>query len=179
MSRKAKIPIELPKEIKVTVDGSQVKMEGNKGKMNLQIPSGIAVELKENKLAVNRLSNAKQHRANHGTIRAHLANMLTGLTQGHKKELEIQGIGFRAQLQGKKIVFILGFSHPIEYIIPDDVKVTVPTQTSIIIEGINTQRVGQVAATIRALKKVEPYKGKGIRYLGENVRRKQGKSVTK
>lgn len=179
MSRKAKIPIELPKEVKVTIDGSQVKMEGNKGKMNLQIPSGIAVELKDNKLAVNRLSNAKQHRANHGTIRAHLANMLTGLTQGHKKELEIQGIGFRAQIQGKKIVFILGFSHPIEYIIPDDVKVTVPTQTSIIIEGINTQRVGQVAATIRALKKVEPYKGKGIRYLGENVRRKQGKSVTK
>jgi len=179
MSRKAKIPIELPKEVKVTIDGSQVKMEGNKGKLNLQIPSGIAVELKDNKLAVNRLSNAKQHRANHGTIRAHLANMLTGLTQGHKKELEIQGIGFRAQIQGKKIVFILGFSHPIEYIIPDDVKVTVPTQTSIIIEGINTQRVGQVAATIRALKKVEPYKGKGIRYLGENVRRKQGKSVTK
>lgn len=179
MSRKAKIPIELPKEVKVTIDGSQVKMEGNKGKLNLQIPSGIAVELKDNKLAVNRLSNAKQHRANHGTIRAHLANMLTGLTQGHKKELEIQGIGFRAQIQGKKIVFILGFSHPIEYIIPDDVKVTVPTQTSIIIEGINTQRVGQVAATIRALKKVEPYKGKGIRYLGENVRRKKGKSVTK
>lgn len=179
MSRKAKIPIELPKEVKVTIDGSQVKMEGNKGKMNLQIPSGIAVELKDNKLAVNRLSNAKQHRANHGTVRAHLANMLAGLTQGHRKELEIQGIGFRAQIQGKKIVFILGFSHPIEYIIPDDVKVTVPTQTSIIIEGINTQRVGQVAATIRALKKVEPYKGKGIRYLGENVRRKQGKSVTK
>ncbi|MGE0269044.1 MAG: 50S ribosomal protein L6 [Candidatus Omnitrophota bacterium] len=179
MSRKAKIPIELPKEVKVNVDGSQVKMEGPKGKMNLQVPSGIAVELKENKLAVNRLSNAKQHRANHGTIRAHLANMLTGLTQGHKKELEIQGIGFRAQLQGKKIVFILGFSHPVEFNIPDDVKVTVPTQTSIIIEGISAQRVGQVAASIRDLKKVEPYKGKGIRYLGENVRRKQGKSVSK
>lgn len=179
MSRKAKIPIELPKEIKVNVDGSQVKMEGPKGKMSLHVPSGIAVELKENKLAVNRLSNAKQHRANHGTVRAHLANMLEGLTKGHKKELEIQGIGFRAQLQGKKIVFILGFSHPVEYNIPDDVKVTVPTQTSIIIEGINTQRVGQVAASIRDLKKVEPYKGKGIRYLGENVRRKQGKSVSK
>lgn len=179
MSRIAKKPIELPKDIKVNVDGSTVKMEGPKGKLNLNVPSGIAVEKNETQLAIKRLSNAKQHRANHGTTRAHLGNMITGLTAGHKKELEIQGIGFRAQLQGKKIVFNLGFSHPVEFEVPDDVKITVPNQTSITVEGIDAQRVGQVAASIRVLKKVEPYKGKGIRYVGEIVRRKQGKSVTK
>ncbi len=179
MSRIAKIPISVPKGVKCNVDGSTVKVEGPKGKLQLSLPSGIKVEVKDEKISVDRLSNAKQNRANHGTIWASIGNMVAGATDGHKKELEIQGIGFRAQLQGKKIVFNLGFSHPVEFDIPEDVKVTVPSQTSIIVEGIDKQRVGQVAASIRALKKVEPYKGKGIRYVGENVRRKQGKSVTK
>lgn len=179
MSRIARFPIVVPSNAKVNVDKSTVNFEGPKGKLKFDVPSGIAVEINDAKISVNRLSNAKQNRANHGTVRAILANMVTGVIEGHKKELEIQGIGFRAALEGKKIVFQLGFSHPVEFQIPEDVKVTVPNQTTIIVEGIDRQRVGQVAASIRALKKVEPYKGKGIRYAGEIVRRKQGKSVTK
>lgn len=179
MSRIGKNPVSVPKGIKVAVNGGTVSLEGPKGKLNLDIPNGITVEHKEEKLTVGRLSETKQNRATHGSIRAHLSNMIEGLVNGHKKELEIQGIGFRVNLQGKKLVFNLGLSHPVEFEIPTDVKVTVPSQTSIIIEGANKDSVGQVAAKIRLLKPVEPYKGKGIRYVGEIVRRKQGKSVTK
>lgn len=179
MSRIGKNPVSVPKDLKVTIGSSNVLIENSKGKLNLLLPRGIQVENQEANLVVSRKSDTKQNRANHGTIRAHLKNMIIGLTEGHKKDLEIQGIGFRAQLQGKKIVFNLGFSHPVEFDVPDDVKVTVPTQTAITVEGNNAERVGQVAARIRALKPVEPYKGKGIRYVGEIVRRKQGKSVGK
>lgn len=179
MSRLGKIPVAVPKGAKVTVQGSSVHVEGPKGKLDLAIPAGIKVELKDNQLVITRTGDTKQHRANHGTVRAHLVNMMTGVTEGHKKELEIQGLGLRAQLQGKKIVFNLGFSHPVEFEVPATVKATVPSQTSIIVEGADTAAVGQTAARIRALKPVEPYKGKGIRYVGEIVRRKQGKSVTK
>ncbi len=179
MSRIGKIPVSVPKEVKVKVEGTSVLLEGPKGKLSLNIPVGIKVAFKDDQLKIDRVSNEKQNRANHGTVRANLANMVTGLIQGHKKELEIQGIGFRAQLQGKKIVFNLGFSHPVEFDVPECVNVTVPNQTSITVEGNDNRRVGEVAAKIRALKPVEPYKGKGIRYVGEYVRRKQGKSVTK
>lgn len=179
MSRIGKIPVAVPKEVKVTLDASRVHVEGPKGKLDLNIPSGIKVELKDGWLLVTRHSDIKQMKATHGTIRAHLVNMVTGVTKGHKKDLEIQGLGFRAQLQGKKIVFSMGLSHPVEFEVPDTVKVAVPTQTSITIEGPDNMAVGQVAASIRAIKPVEPYKGKGIRYVGEFVRRKQGKSVTK
>jgi large subunit ribosomal protein L6 len=179
MSRTGKIPINVPKEVKVNTQAGKVGIEGPKGKLELNIPNGINVELKDGKLAVTRTSDAKQSRANHGTTRALLVNMITGVTTGHKKDLEIQGIGFRAQLQGKKIMFNLGFSHPVEFQVPDHVKATVPTQTSITIEGPDSMQVGQIAAKIRDLKPVEPYKGKGIRYVGEIVRRKQGKSTTK
>lgn len=179
MSRIGKIPVGVPKEVKITLDTSKVHVEGPKGKLELNIPSGIKVESKDGQLLVTRESDIKQMKATHGTIRAHLVNMVTGVTKGHKKDLEIQGLGFRAQLQGKKIVFSLGLSHPVEFEVPDTVKVAVPTQTSITIEGPDNMAVGQVAASIRAIKPVEPYKGKGIRYVGEFVRRKQGKSVTK
>jgi len=179
MSRIGKSPVSVPKEVKVKIDPSQISLEGPKGKLTLDIPHGITVEHVENKLVVNRVSNVKQNRANHGTIRSCLSNMVVGVTAGHKKDLEIQGIGFRAQLEGKKIVFGLGFSHPVEYQIPGDVKVSLPNPTSVVIEGPDNARVGQEAAKIRALKPVEPYKGKGIRYVGEIVRRKQGKSVSK
>ena len=179
MSRIGKIPVAVPKEVKIILDASKVHVEGPKGKLELNIPSGIKVELKDGQLLVTRQSDIKQMKATHGTIRAHLVNMVTGVTKGHKKDLEIQGLGFRAQLQGKKIVFSLGLSHPVEFEVPDTVKVAVPTQTSIMIEGPDNMAVGQVAASIRAIKPVEPYKGKGIRYVGEFVRRKQGKSVTK
>jgi large subunit ribosomal protein L6 len=179
MSRTGKIPIDVPKEVKVNIQASKVSMEGPKGKLDLNVPHGVNVAFKDDKLTVTRLSDAKQDLSDHGTIRAHLANMIVGVTRGHKKDLEIQGIGFRAQLQGKKIVFNLGFSHPVEFDVPDSIKATVANQTAISIEGPDNMMVGQIAAKIRNLKPVEPYKGKGIRYVGEFVRRKQGKSVTK
>ncbi len=179
MSRIGKIPVNVPKEAKVTLDNGMIHMKGPKGEMSLKIPEGINVALEDSQLKVTKSVDNKQSRANHGTIRALLVNMVTGVTKGHKKDLEIQGIGFRVQLEGKKLVFSLGFSHPVEFEIPDGVKVTVPNQTSISVEGTDRAFVGQVAAKIKALKPVEPYKGKGIRYVGEHVRRKQGKSVTK
>ncbi|HOY09768.1 MAG TPA: 50S ribosomal protein L6 [Candidatus Omnitrophota bacterium] len=179
MSRKGKIPIVVPKEVKVAVDGSQVHLEGPKGKMSLSMPCGIKVEQKDNQLVVTRANDTKQGRANHGTIRALLVNMVTGVTTGHKKEVEIQGIGYRAQLQGNTIIFTLGLSHQVEFVVPKELKVAVPKPTSIVLEGINKPLIGQVASKIRDLKRPEPYKGKGIRYLGEIVKTKQGKSVTK
>ena len=179
MSRTGKNPINVPSGVKVNATADKVSLEGPKGKLDLNIPYGVNVEFKDDQLTVTRVSDSKQNRSNHGTIRSLLANMIVGVTDGHKKELEIQGIGFRAKLEGKKIVFILGFSHPVEFDVPDCVTATVPTQTSISIEGPDNMLVGQVAAKIRDLKPVEPYKGKGIRYVGEFVRRKQGKSATK
>lgn len=179
MSRIGKNPVAVPKEVKVNISSSVVSVEGPNGKLDLNVPQGIAVAQNEDHLVVTRESNAKQSRANHGTIRSRLANMLAGVTSGHKKTLEIQGIGFRAELKGNKIEMNLGFSHPVVFDVPDGVKVTVPNATTVVVEGADKVAVGQVASKIRGLKPVEPYKGKGIRYAGEFVRRKQGKSVTK
>ena len=179
MSRKGKIPISVPKEVKVAVDGTQVALEGPRGKMAMSVPHGVNVEHKDNELVVTRVNDAKQSRASHGTVRALLVNMVTGVTKGHKKELEIQGIGYRAQLQGNTIIFNLGLSHQVEFAVPKELKVALPKPTSIVLEGVNKILLGQTAAKIRDLKRPEPYKGKGIRYLGEVVRTKQGKSVTK
>ena len=179
MSRIGKIPVVVPKEVNVNIHAETVELDGPKGKLLLKIPSGINVEFKDQQLHVHRLEDTKQDRANHGTVRAHLVNIIQGITQGHKKELEIQGVGFRAQAQGAKILFNLGFSHPTEFLVPPDIKATVNNQTNIVIEGVDAALVGQTAANIRSLKPVEPYKGKGIRYVGEFVRKKQGKSVTK
>ena len=179
MSRIGKVPVAVPKDVKVAIEHSVVTLEGKKGKLTLDIPNGISLENKDDKIIVNRLSDVKQNRADHGTVRANLQNMIVGVTVGHKKDLEIQGVGFRAQLQGKKIVFNLGLSHPVEFEQPEGIVLTVPTLTSIGVEGIDKAFVGQVAAKIRDIKPPEPYKGKGIRYVGEKVRRKQGKSVTK
>jgi large subunit ribosomal protein L6 len=179
MSRKGKIPLIIPKDVKIAIDGSKVNLEGPKGKLSLPIPAGIKVESKDAQLLVTRSSDIKQQRANHGTIRARLESMIIGVTKGHKRELEIQGTGFRATLQGDKILLNLGYSHPINFDVPKEVKVSVPSQTQITIEGTDNQIVGLVAAKIRDFKPVEPYKGKGIRYAGEVIKRKQGKSVTK
>ncbi|MCA9401443.1 MAG: 50S ribosomal protein L6 [Candidatus Omnitrophica bacterium] len=179
MSRIGKKSIELPKDVKVAIDKSGVKVEGLKGKLEIKMLEGVSIEQKDNQLFIERNSNIKQHRANHGTFRAKLANMVKGVSEGHKRDLEIQGIGFRAQLQGNKILFNLGLSHPVEFDIPSDVKVVVPSQTSITIEGVDIERVAHIADRIKAVKPVEPYKGKGIRYVGQFVRRKQGKSVAK
>lgn len=179
MSRLGKIPISLPKEVKVTISASHVHLEGPKGKLDLPLPLGIKVEHKDNQLMVSRLAETKQAMASHGSVWALLANMIEGVTKGHKKELEIQGVGFRAQLQGSKIILNVGLSHQVEFPVPKEVKVSLPSPTSIVVEGADKVWVGEVAASLRAIKPVEPYKGKGIRYLAEVVKRKQGKSVTK
>lgn len=179
MSKIGKVPVSVPKDVKVALSGSTVTLEGKKGSLSLNIPLGIKVEHKEGALLVTRLSDTKQNRAHHGTTRSHLKNMIVGITEGHKRELEIQGVGLRAQLQGKKVIFSLGFSHPVEFDVPKGVAIAVPTQTSLVIEGIDKAAVGLTASQIRKIKPPEPYKGKGIRFLGEKVRKKQGKSVTK
>ena len=179
MSRLAKTPIESPKNFKISFDKASVNVEGPKGKLSMPIPSDVVLENKDNKIMVNRLSDTKQARSNHGTIKRLIENMCTGVIQGHKRDLEVQGVGFRVAVQGNKLVMNIGFSHPIEYEFPKDVKVTAAKPTEISVEGVDKALVGLVAAKIRGFKPPEPYKGKGIRYVGEIVRRKQGKQVTK
>lgn len=179
MSRIGKIPVKVPKEVKVVIEKESVLINGPKGKLSMKLPLWIKVAQKDDHLFVTRETDTKQNRANQGTIRAHLVNMVTGVTSGHKRDLEIQGVGFRAAVQGQKLTLNLGFSHQVEYEIPAGVKVTTPKPTELAIEGTDIAMVGEVAANIRDKKLPEPYKGKGIRYQGEAVRRKQGKSVTK
>jgi len=177
MSRVGKQPIKVPAGVKVVIDKELVKVEGPKGKLDFSLPYGVKVELNDDQCIVTRLSDIKDHRMKHGLVRALVNNMVVGVTEGFSKELEIQGVGFKAQLNGKKLVLNLGFSHPIEYDIPDGIAIETPKPTQIILKGIDKQQVGQVAAEIRLFYKPEPYKGKGIRYLGEYVRKKAGKTV--
>jgi len=179
MSRIGKKIIVIPRGVKVAVNGDSVLVEGSKGKLSLAIPFGIFVENKDEKVFVTRKSDINQDRSNHGTIRARLVNMMTGVSDGHKKKLEIQGIGFRAQVQGQKITLNLGFSHPVEFVVPENIAVKAVTPTELEFDSIDNVILGNTVATIRKIKPPEPYKGKGIRYSGEIVKRKQGKSVTK
>lgn len=179
MSRIAKTPIDLPKNVKVAFDNAKVNVEGPKGKLSMNLPAQVKLEQKDDKIFVNRLSNSKQAKSNHGTTKRLIVNMCAGVTNGHRKDLEIQGVGFRAAVQGSKLVMNLGYSHPIEFEVPKDVKVTSAKPTEITVEGVDKALVGLVAAQIRDFKPPEPYKGKGIRYVGEVVKRKQGKQVTK
>ncbi len=179
MSRIGKIPLPLPKEVKVSITPTTVSLEGPKGKLSLSLPVGIKVEQKDNVLCIGRANNTKQNKANHGTVRALLKNMVHGVAKGHTKDLEIQGLGFRAQASGQKLSMTLGFSHPVEFMIPVGIKIATPKPTEIKLEGADRILLGQIAAKLRDIKPPEPYKGKGIRYVGEVVRRKQGKSVTK
>jgi large subunit ribosomal protein L6 len=179
MSRIGKIPVNIPKDVKITIDKSVVNIEGPKGKKSVSLPLGVSLENKEGKLFVNRFNDSKQNRSNHGTVRAILQHTIIGVTQGHKKNLEIQGVGYRAQLDGKKLMLNLGFSHPVEFIVPEGVTLKLPKPTEIEVEGVDKALVGEVVAEIRSIKPPEPYKGKGIRYSGEYVKKKQGKAVTK
>ncbi|MEI6438159.1 MAG: 50S ribosomal protein L6 [Candidatus Omnitrophota bacterium] len=179
MSRIGKIPLALPKEVKLSITPTVVNMEGPKGKLSLALPLGIKVEQGDKGVVVSRVNDTKQNRANHGTIRSLLKNMIIGVTKGHTKDLEIQGIGFRAQVTGQKLGLSLGFSHPVEFIVPAGIKIVSPKPTEIKLESADKILLGQIAAKIRGIKPPEPYKGKGIRYAGEIVKRKQGKSTTK
>ncbi len=178
MSRIGKTPIMLPDKVKVTVaDGNQVTVEGPKGKLNWELPKDISVSVEGTKLTVSRGNENRDVRALHGLSRALINNMVTGVSNGFRRDLEIQGVGFRAAVKGDKLDLSIGYSHPVLFPIPKEIKVAVTDNTKISIEGIDRQLVGQVAADIRAYYPPEPYKGKGIRYAGEQVRRKEGKTV--
>ncbi len=177
MSRVGKKPVAVPEGVEVQVSGSAVVVKGPKGEQSLELPKGIIAELKEKQVELSRADENKQTRALHGTFRSHIANMIEGVSSGYVTELEIQGVGYRATLQSGKLVMNVGFSHPIEYTAPAGVNVEVKDNTKVVVSGINKQQVGLAAARIRAFSKAEPYKGKGIRYKGEHVRRKAGKTV--
>ncbi|UCH12793.1 MAG: 50S ribosomal protein L6 [Candidatus Omnitrophota bacterium] len=177
MSRIGKRPINIPEGAKVRKRDNVVYVEGPKGKLDYSLMQGIDVDIKDNTIAVIRSSDDKQHRALHGLARALIANMIKGVMEGFSKQLEIIGVGFKAQVSGKKLTLNLGFSHTIEYRIPDGIAIETPKPTQIVVKGIDKQAVGETAAEIRDFYKPEPYKGKGIRYVGEYVRKKAGKTV--
>ncbi|MBN3041074.1 MAG: 50S ribosomal protein L6 [Candidatus Omnitrophica bacterium] len=179
MSRVGKQPIKIPKDVKVSIEKGVCLVQGPKNKLQLSMPAGIKAEIKEDTLSVTRESDLKTHKSLHGTIRVLIANMVEGVTKGFKKELEIVGVGYKAQMKGKNLVLNIGFSHPVEMNVPEGLKVTVPAQTRIIIEGFDKQLVGEFAARIRRIYPPEPYKGKGIRYSQEEVRKKLGKALAK
>ena len=178
MSRIGKKPIELPPKVKldVTNEGA-VKVDGPKGKLAWTLPRQIKAKVAGSRLTLERSSEERKVRALHGLARALVHNMVTGVTEGFSKELEIQGVGFKAAVQGKVLNLSLGFSHPILFRIPEGIKITVTEGTRLKIEGIDKHLVGQVSADIRAYYPPEPYKGKGVRYLGEQIVRKEGKTV--
>lgn len=180
MSRVGNKAIALPEKVKIAVDSDQkVTVEGPKGKLEWTLPQGISMEQEEAALKVSRESDNRDKRALHGTARSLIQNMVKGVSEGFVKELEIQGVGFRAAVKGKDLDLSLGKSHPILHPIPSDLTVTVTDNTKIKVEGIDKQLVGQFAAEVRSYYPPEPYKGKGVRYVGEYVRRKAGKSVGK
>jgi large subunit ribosomal protein L6 len=177
MSRIGKKPLAIPSGVKATLAGSIITIEGKGGKLNFTIPPRFKVEVKDNTITVTRPSDEKQDKAIHGLIRSLLNNMIIGVTEGYKKELEITGVGFKAQMQGKVLNIVLSYSHPINYNIPEGILVETPKPNLITIKGIDKAKVGEVAAKIRDYYRPEPYKGKGIKYAGEHVRRKAGKAV--
>jgi large subunit ribosomal protein L6 len=178
MSRIGKKPIEVPPKVKVTVSlEGAVSVEGPKGKLSWNLPKAVRARVEGSTVSVDRDGDSRQVRALHGLSRALIANMVAGVNEGFKKELEIQGVGFKAAVQGQRLNLSLGKSHPILFQIPADVKVTVAEGTKLTIEGFDKHLVGQTAADIRGFYPPEPYKGKGIRYAGEQVRRKEGKTV--
>lgn len=176
MSRIGKAPIPLPKGVDVTVDGDTVRVKGPRGELSRRIRPEATVKVEDGQILVDRISEAKQHRAFHGLTRALLANMVEGVSDGFTKSLEIVGVGYRAEKRGNTLVLIVGYSHEVQYPEPDGITLSAPAPTQILVEGIDKQKVGQVAAELRAVRPPEPYKGKGIRYKGEHVRRKAGKT---
>jgi large subunit ribosomal protein L6 len=177
MSRIGKQPITIPPKVKVEVKGQQVSVEGPKGKLSWQLPRRTSLKVENGKVVVSRQGEDAQAKALHGLSRALVNNMVRGVSEGFSKKLEIQGVGFKAAVQGKSVNLSLGYSHPINYHIPDQIKVTVEENTKLTIEGPDRQVVGQVAAEIRSFYPPEPYKGKGVRYSDERVIRKEGKTV--
>ena len=177
MSRVGKKPIEVPATVTVTLgDKNSVTVKGPKGELTREFHKDITITQEDNVLTLTRPSDSKDHRTNHGTTRALLANMVTGVSEGFQRSLELVGVGYRAQLQGQKLVLNVGYSHPVEFTPEEGITVEVPANTKVIVKGIDKERVGALASNIRQVRPPEPYKGKGIRYEGEVVRRKEGKT---
>jgi len=176
MSRLGKKPLIIPKDIKIEVNNGAISIVGPKGQLTRTVSERIKIEIKDNQLFLKRISDTKLDKSLHGLNRALISNMIKGVTEGYVKELEIVGVGFRAQIQGNNLNMQLGFSHSVNLPIPSDIKIETPKQTHIIVRGIDKERVGQITSEIRAIYPPEPYKGKGIRYLGEYVKKKVGKA---
>ena len=176
MSRIGKKPVPIPKGVTVTLDGSKITVKGPKGELSRSLPGAMQVSMKDNEVVVERPSEENEHKALHGLTRTLVANMIEGVTTGFSKQLEIIGVGYKAEQRPYGLQLSLGFSHPIEYRAPAGIKLTAPQPTQVNIEGANKEMVGQVAAEIRSYRPPEPYKGKGIKYAGEQVRRKAGKA---
>ena len=179
MSRIGRKPIPITKGVKVSVDGSLVSIEGPKGKLSVPLPGEITAEIEDGHVQVKRPTDEQQDRALHGLVRSLIANAVEGVTNGFTKDLEIQGIGYKAQIEGKDVVLALGYSHPVRFPIPEGIQISVEKQVRMSIKGADKQTVGQVAADIRSLRAPDVYKGKGIRYVGEVVRKKVGKTGAK
>ncbi len=177
MSRIGKKPIQVPDKVKVKIESGKVFAEGPKGKLDWVLPGNVSVKLENSQVIVGRLTEDKKSFSFQGLVRAYVNNMIKGVNEGYVKNLEIHGVGYRAQLQGKALNLQLGFSHPVVYVIPEGISIKTPKPTEIVVEGIDKAKVGEVAAEIRDYLRPEPYKGKGIRYVGEYVRKKAGKAV--
>lgn len=177
MSRVGRKPIAVPPDVKVSLSDGVVAVEGPKGRLTQDIHDDIKMEIKESQLTLTRPSDSRRHRAMHGLYRALIANMIVGVNKGFEKSLEIEGVGYRAEKVGKAISFSLGYSHPIALVLPEGIEVKLEGANRLTVSGIDKQLVGQVAANIRSLRPPEPYKGKGIRYADEHVRRKAGKTA--
>jgi large subunit ribosomal protein L6 len=176
MSRIGRLPVQIPAGVSVTIDGRAVTVAGPKGELSLQVAEPIEIKQDAGVITVTRPNDEGKVRALHGLSRSLVANMVTGVTEGYRKTLEIVGVGYRVQARGSSVEFSLGFSHPVMVTPPDGVTLRVETPTRLVVEGIDKQQVGEVAANIRKLRKPDPYKGKGLRYQGEQIRRKVGKA---
>jgi large subunit ribosomal protein L6 len=179
MSRIGKAPITVPSGVDVSVSGRAITVKGPKGTLSREIPGEITVRQEESTLFVERPNDERDNRAKHGLVRSLVNNMVVGVTDGFAKELEIVGVGYRAEAQGQNLRLALGFSHPVMVDAPEGISFEVPVQTRVIVKGIDKELVGQVAANIRSIRKPEPYKGKGVRYLDERIIRKAGKAGKK
>ena len=176
MSRIGRMPIAVPSGVTITVEGDQITVKGPRGTLSRRLPGEMTLEQKDGQLTVARPSDEPQHRALHGLTRSLVNNMVEGVTKGFSKQLDIVGVGYKAEARPYGLQLALGFSHPVEYKAPQGIKLSAPAPTQIIIEGANKEIVGQVAAELRSLRPPEPYKGKGIKYAGEQIRRKAGKA---
>ena len=179
MSRIGKVPVVIPAGVDVKIDKNEISVKGPKGRLAMVIPQRTSMEIEAGAVHVKRNGDDKQARAFHGLAQRLVRNMVIGVTDGFSKELEIQGVGYRASMEGNKLTMLLGYSHPVNYTAPEGVTISVPKPTSVIISGYDKQKVGQVAAAIREKRPPEPYKGKGVRYSTEKVRRKVGKKAGK